>query len=71
MAKKSAKREAEKKAKPRREPVYTVMTFVTFVAMTIGCVLLYMDFDEYGKNSPPKENVPALPKLGDELAGGR
>ena len=66
MAKKSAKREAEKKAKPRREPVYTVMTFITFVAMVIGCILLYMDFDEYGGKSPPKENVPTLQKLGDE-----
>jgi hypothetical protein len=66
MAKKSAKREAEKKAKPRREPVYTVMTFITFVAMVIGCVLLYLDSDEYGGKSPPKESVPTLPKLGDE-----
>jgi hypothetical protein len=66
MAKKSAKREAEKKAKPRREPVYTALTFITFVAMTIGCVLLYLDFDEYGKNPPPKETVPTLPKLGEE-----
>ena len=67
MAKKSAKREAEKKAKPRREPVYTVMTFITFVAMVTGCVLLYMDFDEYGKNSPPKETVPPLPRLGEDV----
>jgi hypothetical protein len=51
----------------RTEPVYTVITFVTFVAMLVGCALLYVDFDEYGQNSPPKEAVPALPKLGDEV----
>lgn len=66
MAKKSSKREPEKKAPPRRyEPVYTMMAFITFVAMTLGCVLLYLDYDEYGKQSPPKETAPSLPKLGD------
>jgi len=69
MAKKSAKREPEKKVKPRREPVYTVLTFITFVAMVIGCVLLYLDTEEYsGKQPPPKETVPALQKLGEEPA---
>jgi hypothetical protein len=53
----------------RTEPVYTVMTFVTFVAMAVGCALLYLDFDEYGKQVPTKENIPALPKLGDEGKG--
>lgn len=72
MAKKSAKKvkEVAKKPKGRGEPVYAVMAFVTLVAMIVGCVLLYLDFEEYGKNSPPKESVPALPKLGDDLKGG-
>ena len=70
MAKKSSKT-AEKPARaPRRtEPVYTVMTFITLVAMAAGCALLYLDFEEYGKQSPTKENIPALPKLGDAPAG--
>jgi hypothetical protein len=70
MAKKTSK-PAKGSARPERaarrtEPVYTVMTFVTFVAMAVGCALLYLDFDEYGKQIPTKENIPALPKLGDE-----
>ncbi len=52
------------RAARRTEPVYTVMTFITFVAMAAGCALLYLDFEEYGKQSPAKENIPALPKLG-------
>ncbi|HEX4609032.1 MAG TPA: hypothetical protein VH092_12570 [Urbifossiella sp.] len=67
MAKKKGKKDADRPAKssaPRRtEPVYTLITFVTFVAMAIGCTLLYLDFDEYGQQSPPKENAPTLPKL--------
>lgn len=72
MAKKKPSKAAEKPARSRAarrtEPVYTVMTFVTFVAMAVGCALLYLDFDEYGKQIPTKENIPALPKLGDAPA---
>lgn len=71
MAKKKAAERPARAAAPRRtEPVYTVITFVTFVAMAIGCTLLYLDWDEYGKTSPAKENVPALPKLGDGGTAG-
>jgi hypothetical protein len=67
MAKKPSRRESEKKASPRRgEPVYTMMAFITLVAMILGCVLLYLDYDEYGKQSPPKETVPPLKNLGGE-----
>lgn len=54
------------------EPVYTVMAFVTFVALAVGCVLMYLDFDEYGQKAAPTEKVPALTKLGDATptAGG-
>jgi len=66
MAKKAAKKAAEAKPKRRGEPVYSAMAFVTFVAIALGCVLLYLDFDEYGQKSPPKEAPPTLPKLGDD-----
>ncbi len=73
MAKKPTKKPG-KPAKPgaprRTEPVYTLITFVTFVALAAGCALLYLDFDEYGQQSPPKEAAPALPKLGDEPKAG-
>src|SRR5204863_8541314 len=52
-----------------RNDAYTMMLFVTLLAIGIGCTLLYLDYDEYGKQPPPKEAVPTLPKLGDE--GGK
>lgn len=70
MAKKTSKSESEKKAKGRGEPVYTVMVVITFFAMVVGCLLLYLDYEEYGKQSPPKENVPTLPKLGGDSKTG-
>jgi hypothetical protein len=71
MAKKTSKGSSERPRPARRtEPVYTVMTFITFVAMAAGCALLYLDFEEYGKQSPTKETIPPLPKLGDAPAGG-
>ncbi|AWM41431.1 hypothetical protein GobsT_75210 [Gemmata obscuriglobus] len=57
--------------RPRRpEPVkrdgpYVVMLFITFMAVTIGCVLLYLDFSEYGGKSAPSTPVPAVLKLGE------
>lgn len=70
--KKGAARAPERSssAARRTEPVYTVITFVTFVAMAVGCALLYLDWDEYGKTSPAKENAPTLPKLGDDTKAG-
>ncbi|HEY2910268.1 MAG TPA: hypothetical protein VGI99_08475 [Gemmataceae bacterium] len=73
MAKKSKPAKAPKPAKASKpakpkgpgEPVYSVMAFITLVALAIGCTLLYLDFDEYGKQTAPAEKVPALPKLGD------
>ena len=53
------------RAKPKND-AYTMMLFATLVAIGLGCVLMYLDFDEYGQKSPPKENPPALPKLGEE-----
>lgn len=64
MAKISKTAAATKKAKTPGEPVYTVMAFVAFVAIALGCAMLYLDYDEYGKTSPPKETPPALPQLG-------
>lgn len=70
MAKKREATATKKKPRGPGEPVYTVMAFITFVAIALGCTLLYLDFDEYGKSSPPKENPPALPALGGAPAGG-
>jgi len=64
MAKKRDEK-APKRPKPPTEPVYTVMAFITLVAIALGCTLLYLDYDEYGRQSAPAEKVPPLPKLGD------
>ena len=66
MAKKAAGKRDSDRVKPRTEPVYTIMVFITFVAMVVGCALMYLDHDEYGGKSPQKENPPALPKLGEQ-----
>ena len=50
-----------------RQDAYVMMLFITFVAIVAGTVLLYLDFEEYGSKQPPKETIPALPKLGDSL----
>jgi hypothetical protein len=65
MAKDKSKAEGPK----GRNDAYTMMLFITLLAIGIGCTLLYLDFDEYGKQSPPKETPPALPKLGGEEKG--
>lgn len=63
MAKKSEPK--NKQVHAPGEPVYTVMAFITFVALAVGCVLLYLDFEEYGSKTAPAEKVPTLVKLGD------
>jgi len=74
--KKKAKEDREEEREERdekdlRKPVardgaYVMMLFITLVAMVAGTVFLYLDYDEYGKQPPPKEAVPTLPKLGDD-----
>lgn len=76
MAKTKSKPKAkpEKAAKPAgntpqaRNDSYTLMLFVTFVAIVTGCVLLYLDFDEYGQQKAPTTSPPAMQKLGGDDA---
>jgi len=78
MAKKSKSREKEEKEdkeersrdrdrpsrpKPKND-AYVMMLVITFLAIVSGCVLLYLDNDQYGGKSPPKEVIPALTDLG-------
>ncbi|MFM8273557.1 MAG: hypothetical protein ACKODX_14690 [Gemmata sp.] len=51
----------------KRDGPYLMMLFITLVAMTTGCVLLYLDNDEYGAKPAPKEAVPTVRKLGDPV----
>jgi hypothetical protein len=48
-----------------RNDAYTTMLAITLLAILVGCVLMYLDYDEYGKQSAPAEKAPALPRLGE------
>ena len=61
----------EKSPKDLREPVardgaYVMMLVMTFIAIVAGCIFLYLDHDEYGQKSPPKETQVVIQKLGDK-----
>jgi hypothetical protein len=75
MAKKAKYKEKEKdevKERDRDRPerpkakndAYVMMLVITFLAIVAGCALLYLDNDQYGGKSPPKEVIPALTDLG-------
>lgn len=53
-----------------RNDAYTMMLFVTFAALVAGCVLLYLDFDEYGKGPAPAQSRIEIQKLGDDAKPG-
>jgi hypothetical protein len=52
-----------------RNDAYVVMLLVTFFAILAGCVMLYLDNDQYGGQSPPKAVIPALTDLGGDKVG--
>jgi hypothetical protein len=65
MAKTSAKEEDPKRPTPvARDGPYVMMLAVTLVAIAGGCVLLYLDNEEYGGKSPPKEPELKIKALG-------
>ena len=67
---KSKYKEKDKPAVPKaRNDAYVMMLFITFLAIVAGCVLMYLDNEEYGKLAPPKEPIPDLKKLGDPDTG--
>lgn len=74
MAKTKTKdRDTDRSARPDRpkpkNDAYVIMLLITFFAIVISCVLLYLDADEYGSKSPAKEVAPTLPELGKGAAG--
>jgi hypothetical protein len=48
-----ARKFEEQKAKPSND-AYTGMLVVSFVALLIGCGLLYLDYSQYDTKPPPK-----------------
>ena len=70
-SKKAKESQEEKDEKDLRTPVardgaYVMMLFITLVAIVAGTVFMYLDHDEYGGKAAPKEQAPAIRKLGDD-----
>jgi hypothetical protein len=60
---------ADRPARPKpKNDVYVVMLLITFFAILVGCVMLYLDTDQYSGKSPQKEVIPALTDLGGGTA---
>jgi hypothetical protein len=55
--------ERSDRPKPQTD-AYVIMLLITFFAILVSCVLLYLDHSEYGSKSPAKEVAPTLPELG-------
>ena len=66
MAKvKDREKTADRPDRPKpRTDAYVIMLLITFFAILVSCVLLYLDHSEYGGKAPPKEVPPTLPELG-------
>lgn len=47
-----------------RDGAYVMMLVMAFLAIVVGCVLMYLDNEEYGGKSPPKEAAPVVQALG-------
>src|SRR3954447_19888202 len=43
---------------------YTGMLLISFFALAIGCVLLYLDYAQYPAKEPPKVDRRAYPPVG-------
>lgn len=66
MAKQKYKEEDAKRPQPvARDGPYVMMLFLTLVGIATGCVLMYLDADEYSSKQPPAVTAPAPQKLGD------
>lgn len=68
---KSKYKEKEKPAGPKaRNDAYVMMLFITLLAIGVGCLLMYLDNEEYGGKAPPKEPIPSVSKLGETDSKG-
>lgn len=73
MAKtKTKERDTDRPDRPKpKNDAYVIMLLITFFAIVISCVLLYLDANEYGGKSPAKEVAPTLPELGKGAGDGK
>jgi len=64
MAKKKVEEDPRRPTPVARDGAYVMMLFASLVALIGACVLLHLDHEEYGKNSPPKEKAPDVQPFG-------
>lgn len=54
-----------------RSDIYTGMLVISLLAMIAGCVLLYLDYDQYSSSKPPPlPSAPTVTAQGGGAAGG-
>ncbi|QJW96270.1 hypothetical protein [Frigoriglobus tundricola] len=61
--------EAKRQTPVARDGAYVMMLSISLIAIVIGCVLMYLDTDEYSGKPLTKEAAPAIQKLGDPFKG--
>src|SRR5437762_6790654 len=43
-----------------RNDAYTGLLFISFLALAVSSILLFLDYNQYGGKTPPKLNIPSL-----------
>ncbi len=61
--------EAKRQAPVTRDGAYVMMLAISLIAIVTGCVLMYLDNEEYAGKQLTKEAAPAIQKLGDPFKG--
>ena len=70
MAKNKEKDDEVKRQEPvTRDGAYVMMLSIALLAIVIGCVLMYLDNEDYAGKPLTKEAAPAIQKLGDPYKG--
>src|SRR5262245_44615281 len=59
-AARSRSRPARESGMKPRNDAYTGLLFSSFLALAVSSILLFLDKNQYGANTPPKLNIPAL-----------
>ena len=62
-----ARKYEEQAAEPAND-AYTGMLAVSFVALLVGCALLYLDYDQYSNKVPDKLNTNVRTRLAPDVA---
>ena len=56
MAAPTTRARVQPAAKPRND-AYTGLLFISFLALVISSILLFLDYNQYGTTNPPKPSL--------------